>query len=249
MAYRLLRNQEYRGKFLLHRHLPIGRAEVLPINLYFFPQAVLLFLPLSFYLLFQLDHLLASFRLSKCQFCSPGRKKKVRTGCSSQAPELHFVAENARVNNIKPEGETSPGFIGKKKTSSAKSAKRYSNVVQNAGRGCKKTWCLKMWCEFTGCNGYEYDAIGRRVYRNLNLRHPKRFFDYTSVGEGWHASPEHSIFVDFVSQLPIGRSFLLIIIGLKDMLLDLIAKIQASNVYHSWKQLAEALAVNKCVQM
>ncbi|GJU02838.1 type III polyketide synthase B [Tanacetum coccineum] len=42
-------------------------------------------------------------RLSKCQFCSPGRRKKVRTRCSSQAPEVHFVAENARVNNAKPE--------------------------------------------------------------------------------------------------------------------------------------------------
>nr|GFA60518.1 hypothetical protein [Tanacetum cinerariifolium] len=31
-------------------------------------------------------------------------RKKLRTRCSSQAPELHFVAENARVNNVKPEG-------------------------------------------------------------------------------------------------------------------------------------------------
>ncbi|GKC96882.1 hypothetical protein Tco_1162324 [Tanacetum coccineum] len=44
------------------------------------------------------------FMLSKCRFCSPGRRKKVRTRCSSQAPEVHFVAENTRVNNAKPEG-------------------------------------------------------------------------------------------------------------------------------------------------
>ncbi|GJY14463.1 zf-CCHC domain-containing protein [Tanacetum coccineum] len=43
--------------------------------------------------------------LSKCRFCSPRRKKKVRTRCSRQAPELHFVAENAGVNNVKPEGQ------------------------------------------------------------------------------------------------------------------------------------------------
>ncbi|GJT21633.1 type III polyketide synthase B [Tanacetum coccineum] len=42
-------------------------------------------------------------RLSKCRFCSPGRRKKVRTRCLSQAPEVHFMAENARVNNAKPE--------------------------------------------------------------------------------------------------------------------------------------------------
>ncbi|GJY06918.1 hypothetical protein Tco_0373972 [Tanacetum coccineum] len=37
------------------------------------------------------------------RFCSPGRRKKVRTRCSSQAPKVYFVAENARVNNAKPE--------------------------------------------------------------------------------------------------------------------------------------------------
>ncbi|GJU16312.1 type III polyketide synthase B [Tanacetum coccineum] len=42
-------------------------------------------------------------RLSTCRFCSPGRRKKVRTRCSSQAPEVHFVAENARMNNTKLE--------------------------------------------------------------------------------------------------------------------------------------------------
>ncbi|GJU94124.1 type III polyketide synthase B [Tanacetum coccineum] len=47
-------------------------------------------------------------RLSKCRFCSPGRRKKVRTRCSSQAPEVHFVAENARVKNAKPEGAFKP---------------------------------------------------------------------------------------------------------------------------------------------
>ncbi|GKC53732.1 hypothetical protein Tco_1076477, partial [Tanacetum coccineum] len=74
----------------------------------------------------------------------------------------------------------------------------------------------------TGCNGYEYDAIvmaigvssrvckgkgaiafwaglnlliqqERRVHTNSNLRHPKRFFDYTSVGEGWHVEERDGI--------------------------------------------------------
>nr|GEY36198.1 zinc finger, CCHC-type [Tanacetum cinerariifolium] len=45
----------------------------------------------------------ASFRLSKCRFCSPGRRKKLWTRCSSQPPELYFVSENARVNSVKPE--------------------------------------------------------------------------------------------------------------------------------------------------
>ncbi|GJV39000.1 hypothetical protein Tco_1417440 [Tanacetum coccineum] len=121
---------------------------------------------------------LASLRLSKCRFCSPRRKKKVRTRCSSQAPELHFVAENARVNNVNPEGTLVSGFD--------------DFALEAAARN-----------NGTGCNGYEYDAIERRVHTNSNLRHPKRFFDYTSVGEGWHASPEHSIFADFVSQPPI----------------------------------------------
>ncbi|GKB94683.1 agamous-like MADS-box protein AGL15 [Tanacetum coccineum] len=44
-------------------------------------------------------------------------------------------------------------------------------------------------------------AEGRRVHTNPNLRHPKRFFDYTSVGEGWHASPEHSTFAVLLSLL------------------------------------------------
>ncbi|GJZ80152.1 hypothetical protein Tco_0644989, partial [Tanacetum coccineum] len=47
--------------------------------------------------------------LSTCRFCSPGRRKKVRTRCSSQAPEVHFVAENARVNNAKPEASHDEG--------------------------------------------------------------------------------------------------------------------------------------------
>ncbi|GJX30802.1 hypothetical protein Tco_0240657 [Tanacetum coccineum] len=39
-----------------------------------------------------------------CCFCLPGRKEKLRTRCSSQAPDIYFGAENARVSSVTPEG-------------------------------------------------------------------------------------------------------------------------------------------------
>ncbi|GJR70258.1 hypothetical protein Tco_0016323 [Tanacetum coccineum] len=51
-----------------------------------------------------------------CCFYLPGRREKLRTRCSSQAPELYFGAENARVSSVTPEGRLFDSTISLEET-------------------------------------------------------------------------------------------------------------------------------------
>ncbi|GJR59927.1 hypothetical protein Tco_1502089 [Tanacetum coccineum] len=85
----------------------------------------------------------------------------------------------------------------------------------------------------TGCNGYEYDAIVMFFYMNIEhcftnghlVQWLKKETEYVNSGSYQQQKKALAIVLtvgENFSQSPIGRSFLLIIIGLKDMLLHLI---------------------------
>ncbi|GJW49013.1 hypothetical protein Tco_0080659 [Tanacetum coccineum] len=154
---------------------------------------------------------LASFRLSKCRFCSPGRKKKVRTRCSSQAPELHFVAENARVNNVNPEVPKGVDITARSRASSS-SKPSHSRGALTSGR------CF--------CDG---DSSMEAA------------FDTSQD------TPTTDIVESMTTNVVCSETSATVCAGKRAISDE--AKIQASNVCHSRKQLAEALAVDKCVQM